>query len=565
MQPAESMQPADSRELDDEGAGGDRAQAIERGRAAYARRAWEEAYQSLAGAEAAAPLEPEDLWRLAQSAYLTGREDGFLGLLERGYQRSLEPSPIAAARCAFWLGFRLASRGEAARASGWLSRAGRLIEPLPAECVEHGYLLLPSAHRQLMSGDHAAAYATAGRAVAFGQRLRDGDLLALGLHIQAVARLAGGGIDEGLTLLDEAMVAVTSDELSPHVAGLIYCSAISACRRVYAVGRAHEWTTALASWCARQPDLVAYSGECLVYRAEILRMHGEWRASIDEATRACDRLDAGTAAQATALAFYQIGETHRLLGAFAAAEEAYRSASRLGRQPEPGLSLLRLAQGDVAAAAATIKRAVAETGDPLQRARLLPAAIEILLAAGDSPGARGAYDGLAHTAALCGTGLLDTMAAHAHGAILLAEGDPAAALVELRRAFDGWQEVAAPYDAARVRELIGSACRALGDEDGAALEFEAARAAFDELGAAPDAARVAAATSPAARARTHGLTPRELDVLALVATGRTNRAIADVLCISEKTVARHISNMFGKLGLTSRAAATAYAYEHDLI
>jgi DNA-binding CsgD family transcriptional regulator len=525
----------------------------------------------LRAADEASPLAAEDLWRLGLASYLTGRDDAFVAALERAHHAQVEAGDLAGgARAAFWIGLHLAEQGDLGPASGWLGRAERLLERAGGDRVERGYLAVPRARRRLEAGDPAGAFAVAAEAVSAGERFGDGDLVALALHLQGHVRLREGRIAEGLALLDEAMVGVTADEVSPMVAGLVYCSVIGACRRVYALDRAHDWTTALAAWCEAQPDLVAYRGQCLVYRSEILQLHGDWDDALAEATRAVAGA-AGRADRAAAgAAHYQRGEVHRLRGELAAAEDAYRAASGAGREPQPGLALLRLAQGDLAAAASSIRRVLAEPGDPPRRARLLPACIEIAIAAGELDEARRACDELAAISASLDTRVLEIMVSHARGAVALADGDALAALVPLRQALDGWQAVGAPYEAARARALLAAACRELGDDDTAELEAEAARAAFRRLGAAPDLARLVDPPGTAAarrrrRGADHGLTPRELEVLALLASGRTNRAIADELFISERTVARHVSNIFAKLGLSSRSAATAYAYEHELV
>ncbi|HEX7050743.1 MAG TPA: LuxR C-terminal-related transcriptional regulator [Longimicrobiales bacterium] len=539
--------------------------ALAQGRDAFQERAWNAAYEALAVADRARPLDTDDLWRLAMSAHLTGREDAFLNALERAHHAHLAAdAPVRAARCAFWLGFRLANRGETGPATGWFRRAARLLEGTDHDCAERGYLLLPTAYRHLGTGEYEAAYTLAADAAAIAERFREPDLRALAVLIQGIALLRQARVDDGLALLDEAMVAVATDELSPHVTGLIYCSVISACRAIYALRRAQEWTAALAEWCERQPDMVAYSGPCRVNRAEVMRLRGEWREALGEAQRACDGFSQAFQPQAVGAAFYQRGEAHRLLGEFAAAEEAYRQARRWGSEPQPGLALLRLAQGQKDAAAAAIRRVVGETADPLHRARLLPAHIEIMLAVDDVDAAREACRDLEQIAERYGSDVLRTMVAHARGAIDLAAGDAMAALVALRQAWQGWTDLEAPYEAARVRVLVATACRALGDEDTASLELEAARDAFEALGAAPDRARVDAMIRGESGDHPHGLTPRERQVLALVATGKTNRAIAAELFISEKTVARHVSNILGKLRLPSRSAATAWAYEHGL-
>jgi DNA-binding CsgD family transcriptional regulator len=420
-------------------------------------------------------------------------------------------------------------------------------------------------YRLLNSGDVDAALATAARAGEIGDRFDDADLGALGRNLQGMVQLQRGRLAEGLALLDDAMLAATSGGLSPVVTGLIYCNVISCCQRVYAVDRAREWTAALADWCEAQPQLVTFNGSCRVHRAEIMQLHGAWPEAIEEARRAVGRIGGGADPDATGPARYQEGEIHRLRGEFAAAEQAYRLASQHGREPQPGLALLRLAQGQGEAAASAIRRVAEASNDPLQRTRFLPAMVEIMLSVGELEQARAAAQELNEISARFPMEILRAIAAHAEGAVLLAEGDARGALSPLRHAFEAWRQAGAPYLAARVRALVGSACRALGDQEGAELELEAARSVFESLGARPDLERLAARAEESATRRPHGLTARELQVLRLVATGKTNKAIATELFLSEKTVDRHVSNIFVKLDVSSRAAATAYAYQHELI
>jgi DNA-binding CsgD family transcriptional regulator len=539
--------------------------ALERGREYYGRRAWADAYRSLAAADQTTRLGGEDLELLAMAAYLIGRDDDYLKALERAHQAHLDAGERRRAiRCAFWLGLRLFFRGEVGPATGWIARAQRLLEHEEHECAERGYLLLPVVEQHLTAGDLEAAYATAAEAAEIGERCGDVDLIACVRHLQGRVRMQRGEVEQGLALLDEAMVAVTAGELSPLMTGVIYCSVIEVCQQVYALSRAREWTSALARWCDEQPEMVAFSGVCRVHRAEIMQLRGAWQEALDEAQRARERAE-GVSRQTAAAALYQQAEVHRLRGAFAAAEEAYRNASQRGLEPQPGLALLRLAQGRTAAAIAAIRRALGATADPLQRTKLLPAHIEIALAAADVQDAGLACRELEEIAASFDTAVLGAMAAHARGAVELTAGDARAALGSLRRAFEVWQQVEAPYVAARVRVLIGLACRALGDDDGGGLELDAARSAFEQLGAAPDLARIDALTRRAPSDRPHGLTRRELQVLRLVAAGKTNKTIAAELFLSEKTVDRHVSNILTKLDVPSRAAATAYAYQHELI
>jgi ATP/maltotriose-dependent transcriptional regulator MalT len=539
----------------------DAAGPLERGRECYRRRAWADAYGSLVLAHQATPLAGGDLELLAMAAYLIGRDDDYLRALDRAHQAYLDAGDrLRAVRCAFWLGLRLLFRGEMGRATGWLARAQRLLEREQQDCVEQGYLLLPVVEQHLAAGHCEAAYETAAGAAEIGERFADADLVACARHLQGHVRMQQGRVEEGLALLDEAMVAVSAGELSPLMTGLIYCGVIDACQQVYALGRAREWTSALAQWCGEQPEMVAFAGLCSVHRAEIMQLRGAWPEAIEEARRACERSQ-GVNQRAAAAALYQQAEVHRLRGRFATAEKAYRSASQRGWEPQPGLALLWMAQGRTEAAAAAIRRVVGTTTDQLQRTRLLPALIEIMLAAGDLQEARRACRELEQVAASFDTSVLGALAAQGRGAVELAAGDARAALAPLRHAFEVWQEVEAPYPAARVRVLIGHACQALGDHDGGGLELNVARAVFEQLGAAPDLARI----DGLGRGAPHGLTPRELQVLRLVATGKTNKAIAAELFVSEKTVDRHVSNIFTKLDVPSRAAATASAYQHKLI
>jgi DNA-binding CsgD family transcriptional regulator len=538
---------------------------LDRARRSYGQRAWAEAYEALSLADQETPLEAEDLELLALAAYLVGRDDAYLSVLKRAHYAYLNAGQCArAVRCAFWLGFRLLMRSEMGRATGWLSRAERLLEREVRECAERGYLLTPVVEQRLAAGDFEAAYAAAADAAAIGERCGDADLIACARHQQGRIRLRQGQVETGLALLDETMIAVTAGQLSPLVTGLMYCSVIDACQQVYAIDRSREWTAALAHWCEGQPDMVAFAGVCQVHRAEIMQLQGAWPDAIDEARRACARSQ-GVNQHAAAAAFYQQAEVHRLTGEFAAAEEAYRSANRLGLEPQPGLALLRLMQGRTDAAAGAIRRVAGTATDRLKRLSLLPAFIEIMLAAGEVQDARNACRELEEIAQSFDTGVPGAIAAQACGAVDLAEGDAQAALGSLHRASAVWQRLEAPYAGARVRVLIGLACRALGDEDGAGLEIDAARSVFERLGAKPDLARIDSLMKDAPSGQSHGLTPRELQVLRIVAAGETNKAIASRLSLSEKTIDRHVSNIFAKLGVPSRAAATAFAYRHKLI
>jgi DNA-binding NarL/FixJ family response regulator len=537
---------------------------LERGRRLYAASAWLEAYETLQRADEGAPLGAEDLELLATSAYMLGRDDEWMRNLDRSYHLYVDAAERQrAARCAIWVGITLALRGEVGGASGWLGRAQRLLERDGRDCAERGYLLLPVVFEHEAAGDFAAAAATAAEAVEIGQGFGDADLVALAAQGQGYMLIKHGQVKEGLGLLDEAMVAVTTGELSPIPTGLVYCGVIMACQEVYEVRRAGEWTAALTRWCEQQPDVVAFTGRCLVHRAEIMQLRGAWADALAEARRAGRRFEE-TLNPTAGLALYRQGELLRLQGEFEAAEEAYRGASRCGWEPQPGLAQLRLAQGRADVAAAAISRAAGEVSEPLKRAGLLTAYVEIMLAVGEQEKAGEACHELVEIAGSYESDMLAAMVEQARGAVDLANGDALTALASLRHALQQWLDLGAPYEAARVRVLVGLACRALGDDDTAAMELEAAQGVFAELGAAPDVARVDALGS-AASVDVHGLTPRELQVLRLVAAGTTNKAIAAELVLSERTVDRHVSNILTKLRVPTRAAATAFAYEHKLL
>jgi DNA-binding CsgD family transcriptional regulator len=537
---------------------------LERGRNCYDQRAWADAYLALSRADQEEPLEAaDDLELLATSAYLIGRDDDYLRALERAYQAHLDSDErLLAIRSAVWLSTRLVFRGEMGRATGWLRRAQRLLGPGDGDCAERGHLMLVEVNHYLAAGEIDAAYASAADAADIGERCGDAELVAIARHLQGRVLVLQGQIAKGLPLLDEAMLAVTTKEMSPIASGLIYCSLIETCHEAYALSRAREWTFALQKWCEGQRQLVAFTGLCHVHRAEILRLSGSWPEAIKEARRACERCLQADNQRAAAAALYQQAELHRLRGEFTQAWETYRKAGEGGRDPQPGLALLRLAQGQTNTAAAAIRSAMSGTAGRLQRTQLLPACVEIMIAAGDLATADNASRELERIAQEVEADLLDATASQAQGAIELARGNAHEALGHLRRALELWQRIEDPYAEARAHELIGMACRVLNDEDGTDLALAAARAVFAQLGAAPDLARIGSLTRSA---DFHRLTARELQVLRLVATGSTNRAIAAELCLSERTVDRHVSNIFDKLDVTSRAAATALAYERKLI
>ena len=529
---------------------------LERGRTAYDERRWDVCVAALRAADDEQPLSFDDLKLLGLSLYMTGEDAASNQVLERCHAQAMAEEGWAdAAETAFWHAFILFNSNEPARGGAWLARSRAVI-------ADHGVTgpaaVLPDvaeARNLVLGGRLDEGIALADAAAAAGKRLGEANLEVLGGLGVAFGLLRQGRRDDALGRFDEVMLTVSARDLYPTVAGLAYCAVISACMSVLDVPRAQEWTGVLSDWCDAQSGLVPYRGQCLVHRSQLKAMQGDWLGALEEARAACARLG-GTA---VGDAWYQLGEVHRLQGAYPEAENAYRQANSHGRQPEPGLALMRLTQGRVEESVTTFRRLYAEP-DRLDRADILAGYVEAMLVSGDLEAAETAVEELGEGAE--GLPLVHrARAAEARGALLLARDDPAGSLSCLRSACETWRTLSMPYDAARTRARIGDACRMLGDDSSADLEYDAARETFARLGAGPALERLGGADRPASGV----LTAREVEVLRLVAGGHTNRAIAGELVLSEKTVARHLSNIYTKLGIGSRAAATAYAYDHRLV
>ena len=498
------------------------------------------------------------------AACLVGRDDESNRAWEQAHLEFVRlGDPDRAAQCVFWLGMGLLLREDIAQASGWLARASRLVDEAGTECAASGYLLIPKFLEALGGGDAVAAQSLAADIIGIGRRFENREVLAFGMLCSGEAALALRETRRGMQELDEAMVAVATGDVSPIAAGILYCAVIAACMEGFDLRRAAEWTEAHDQWCGAQPDLVPYRGQCLVHRSQVQQAHGAWAEAVADAEQARMRLS-DPAHPALGQAYYQQGELHRLRGEFTQAERAYRAANQHGREPAPGMALLRLAEGNLDAAVASIRRMVDESHGQLRLPIMLSASVEVMLDAGDVADARRAADELAQIAATTEMPLLLATADLASSSVLLAEGDAREALAHARRACAGWRGLEMPYETARAQVQIGLACRALGDHDAADFELAGARDTFEQLGARPDVTRVEGLSARVDR-ESSKLTDRECEVIRLVAAGKTNREIAVALVISEHTVGRHLQNIFMRLGLSSRSAATAYAYEHNLV
>jgi DNA-binding CsgD family transcriptional regulator len=524
---------------------------------------WPEALALFTALPDGCPLTADDCAAWADAAWWLGRVDESVAAYDRAFRSYLEAgSPRSAAMTALGIAATFFLRGDAAAGSGWLGRAVDLVAELP-ECPEQAYLVyLTEVEGGLDGPDQDAVVAAARRVREVGSRHGDANLVAIGLLGEGRALLRRGDVRGGMALMDESMVLVVGGQVLPDWAGNVYCHHMSACHELADLRRARFWVDATARWLATLPAAVLFTGICRVHRSQVLQATGAWDESEREAARVCADL-ADIAGAAAAEGHYQLGEVARLRGDLAAAERAYQRAHQLGRDPQPGLALLRAAQGRPDAGAASLRAALlVETAHPLARARLRVAQAEIAVRTGDLTTADHAVEELSRVAESHESPGFAAAARQWRGALLLARQRPTEAVPELHDACAAWRELQAPYDCSRVRVVLAEAYRQLGDADGAELELSAAAEVFDRLGAAPDAAAVALRRGTVLRPG--GLTDREREVLALLAAGRSNREIAGALVISEKTVARHLSNIFTKLAVGTRTAAAAWAHQHDL-
>jgi DNA-binding NarL/FixJ family response regulator len=549
---------------------------LEQARRAASDRRWPEAYQRLSELDRRHALAVEDLELLATSAFLLGRRAECRQARMRAYHLHLHSGDLRrAARCAARIGLEQLDLGEVAQAAGclpvslsgcsaWAAQAEALVAR-EEDGPERGYVLIPLAYEQLaIHADPVVAALTAEDAVDHGRRSGDRDLLALALAVQGRAMVRSCRVPRGLALLDEAVTTGLDGGVSPPVAGLVLTSVVDAGDEVLEIGRCHEWTLALARWCERQDGIVAFRGRSLAHQAASARRRGRWTEAIDLAGRACAPPLAEIDPAAAAAARYERGDVLRLRGDLAGAAAAYRQTGEL-LGPRPGPARLRLAEGDAAGARAWLERALGEAWGRLDRARLLPALVEALLAAGDRPAAAEAARELEQIADDHGTAALEATARQARAAVLIADGASSAALIAARAACRVWRHLGLPHEEAQARLLVAASSRMLGDEASATLELEAASEALARLGARPDLDRTRTMLDRTGHPATSGLTRREAEVLRLLATGLTNRTIAQHLHVTPRTVDTHVSSILTKLGVSTRTAATAFAHRHGLV
>ena len=561
---------------------------LSRARELHLQSRWAEACDEFATADQLEPLAADDLEALAEASQVLGRGEEAIATLRRAFQARMEAGEIdRAVTSAFWRWQALIINGEFARANGWLAQVRSLAQkhrtpevpagedsgaqPLLAHpdrslpISDNGWFLVADAYSLIAAADYAAAVQLLQLAAEVGSRLGQIDLVAFATMIRGRALIKSGRLKEGISGLDEAMLLVVDRDTSPRATSMLYCSAIGTCQEAREFARAREWTLALSAWLDSLPQLGgAYFGDCRIYRSSLMRLSGDWREALAEVAMVCDDLTRGFGQRIAGHAFYELGETHRLLGS-PEAEDAYRRAAECGAAIQPGLAMLRLAQDDVDAAVVGIRRALTETQGKLERLGLLSACVTIMLAAGNVDAARAAVDEMELIAEVYDTPAVQVEVDAAKGAVALDEGDVATALPLLRSAARWWREIEAPYAVATLSVLIALACRAMGDDEAAQLELQSARATFSRLGARPDLHRVETLLNPSQPVSSHGLTARETQVLKLIAAGKTNHAIASELFLSERTVHRHVTNIFDKLGVRSRTAAASYGIQHHIV
>lgn len=545
---------------------------LARARAFRASYAWRQACDEFRAAGGPAGLGAEDLECFAECAQIVGFRDEAIAALVRAFEeRAAHGQVRPAVASAFWLWQAYRLNGEDAQANGWLARARELGPDDAGD--EPGWLLITAAYYRMGAGAYDDAVTLLARARDGAARMHDADQLAFATLLTGRALVLSGRFRDGLDLLDDGMLRVLAGQTTPRATSLLFCAAIGTCEmEVHDVARVREWSAALGSWLDKVPPFGGpFYGHCLTYHAVHLRLAGKWAAALAQLEVACRSLAEGAGLRFMGHARYELGESHRLLGDFPAAVEAYRAAAFTGGPTQPGLALLRLALGDVPAAAAGTRRALGESVGPAARVEVLPAAVTVLLAAEAAAEAEAAAAELGSLAEHFASDSVRAAHARALGEVALAQEDWQKALPVLRQAAGLWRGLDVPYETAQCSVLLATAYRGVEDDEAADLELESAREAFERLGARHDQLMVQGMLRHSDVLQhpdvpgQHGLSPREVEVLRLIVHGLTNRAIGTELFLSERTVQRHVSNIFDKLGVTSRTQAATHALELGII
>ena len=451
---------------------------------AFERSDWHEAFQALSAAEASGSLPPENLERLAEAAWWIGKSEECIKLRERVYASYLENGDAhRAATVAIAIAEDYFHKLARSVAHGWLQRAERHLEALP-EFNQHGWMARSKALLALgEEKDLERAWELTGMALDIARRQGDRDLQMLALQDQGRMLVSQGRVAEGMAAIDEAMAASASGQIGARTAGRIYCNMMSTCEKLADYRRAREWNEAARQWCEPHSDS-GYPGICRVHRAELLRLNGSWIEAEVEARRASVELE-GFLSDVAAEAYYELGELRRLMGDLSGADGLFRRAHELGRDPVPGLALLRHSQGRAESGRALLERALSEPSlSQLDRAKLLPAQVEVAIETGATDLARAAAEELTSIAETYGSPALVARAAYARGLVELSQGHAAPASATLRRAWRLSKDCDLPYEAARARVSLAQAYRACGNADDAELELQAAVISFERLGAA---------------------------------------------------------------------------------
>lgn len=533
---------------------------VDRARQAAEAQDWATAFEQFSQLDNASTLEAEDLEVFAQAAWWQGRLDVAIHAHERAYQAFSKSGRIdAAVMCSLFLFYDYINQGDFAVGMAWQGRAARLAKEIPGSPAE-GYVGVVACGAAYGEGNLESCLSQAKRVTELGEKHGDPTLMAWGLHWEGLCLIKQGQLNEGWTLLDEAMLEVSMKQVQPIWAGFLHCSTIQICEELGDPRRGWQWVETTERWLSSAADGSVFPGICRMFKARLLQERGTWEEAEAEASRVSQELRTRQVRTA-ARGYYEVGEIKRLRGDLKSAEELFTQAHQMGFDPLPGLALAHLAQGRLETAADLIERALDEAPDRLNRAKLLPARVQISLARKDETAATQAAEELAATATDYHSPRLTAATYAARGALLLFRTDPEEALVQLREAVRLWSELDCPYEEGLARVLSGKALRALNHEDGAKMELKAAREIFARLGSTAELQRTEQLLGDA---NPGGLSDREVDVLRLVAEGRTNKEIAAELFISENTVARHLSNIFLKLDISSRAAAAAYALKHGI-